>query len=296
MADREGDGDGDEGAAVPVTPSTVKVHAQFVQVGERRVFVRHAGRGPALVVLHQSPQSSASMQPWFERFAATHAVFAPDTPGFGRSDPLPRAQPTVPDLAQALGELLQALGLQRVLLYGVHSGAAIAARLALDQPQRVAGLVCDGLSGFTTDERQPLLDGYLPPFEPSFDGGHLLWLWARVREQYLFFPWHHGSAAARILYPAMPAAALHADVMDLLDEGDGYRAGYRARPIAAAFGPSCALEVCDSAGPAPQSAATPATATTLRRIMVVSHALGWLPVRVGWWPPAAPGFGAHRRR
>jgi len=226
--DEHGDEDGDEGDAVPVTPSTVKVHAQFVQVGERRVFVRHAGRGPALVVLHQSPQSSASMQPWFERFAATHAVFAPDTPGFGRSDPLPRAQPTVPDFAQALGELLQALGLQRVLLYGVHSGAAIAARLALDQPQRVAGLVCDGLSGFTVDERQPLLDGYLPPFEPSFDGGHLLWLWARVREQYLFFPWHHGTAAARILYPAMPAAALHADVMDLLDAGDGYRAGYRA--------------------------------------------------------------------
>ena len=153
MADR--DGDGDAGAAVPVTPSTVKVHAQFVQVGERRVFVRHAGCGPALVVLHQSPQSSASMQPWFERFAATHAVFAPDTPGFGRSDPLPRAQPTIPDFAQALGELLQALGLQRVPLYGVHSGAAIAARLALDQPQRVAALVCDGLSGSPSTNASP---------------------------------------------------------------------------------------------------------------------------------------------
>ncbi len=205
------------------------VASQFVQVGERRVLVRYAGAGPALVLLHQSPQSSAALLPWFEAFAGRFAVFAPDTPGFGRSDPLPLAQPSIPDLARALGDLLQALGLQKVLLYGVHTGAAITLRLAQDQPERVAALVCDGLALFTAEERQPLLDGYLPPFEPRWDGGHLLWLWARVREQTLFFPWHVGTSAARLAdYPLLPPEALHADVMDLLAAGDGYRAGYRA--------------------------------------------------------------------
>jgi pimeloyl-ACP methyl ester carboxylesterase len=204
------------------------VQSQFVQVGERRVLVRHAGRGPALVLLHQSPQSSAALQPLIERWSDRFAVFAPDTPGFGHSDPLPLAQPTIPDLAAALGALLQALGLARVLLYGVHTGASIAARLAQDEPARVAGLVCDGLALFTAEERAPLLDGYLPPFEPVWDGTHLLWLWARLREQTLFFPWHHGTAAARMMYPLASTAKLHADTLDLLAAGDGYRAGYRA--------------------------------------------------------------------
>ena len=205
-----------------------KIASTFVQVGERKVLVRHAGRGPALLLVHQSPQSGAALQPLIEHYAGRCAVFAPDTPGFGQSDPLAMAQPTIPDLAQALGGLLQALGLQRVLLYGVHTGASIAARLAQDQPARVAALVCDGLALFTAQERQPLLDGYLPPFEPSWDGTHLLWLWARVREQTLFFPWQTGTQAARLAMPLATPEKIHADVMALLDAGDGYRAGYRA--------------------------------------------------------------------
>ena len=140
----------------------------------------------------------------------------------------PPSQPTIPDLARALGALLRALGLDRVLLYGVHTGASIAARLAQDQPERIAGLVCDGLALFTDEERQPLLDGYLPPFEPVWDGSHLLWLWARLREQTLFFPWHLSTARARMVYPMATTQKVHADALDLLAAGDGYRAGYRA--------------------------------------------------------------------
>ena len=208
--------------------ATLDVQRQFIQVGERRVLLRHAGSGPAVVLLHQSPESSGSLLPWFDALADRFAVFAPDTPGFGLSDPLALAQPTIPELAAALGRLLDALGLQRVLLYGVHTGAAIAARLAHDQPQRVAALVCDGLSAFSAAERQPLLDGYLPPFEPHWDGTHLLWLWARIREQTLYFPWHVGTATARLAYPLATPNAIHKSVMELLDAGDGYRAGYRA--------------------------------------------------------------------
>ncbi len=218
------------------------MQTQFVQVGERRVFVRHAGRGPALLLLHQSPQSSAALLPMIEHFADRYAVFAPDTPGFGLSDPLPLGQPTIPDLAQALGALVQALRLQRVLLYGVHTGASIAARLARDQPELVAALVCDGLSAFNAEERRPLLDGYLPPLEPSWDGSHLRWLWARMREQKLFFPWQAGTAAARIPYPLPTPAQIHADVMELLDAGDGYRAGYRA-PLLYEHGAASAAEL-----------------------------------------------------
>ena len=223
------------------------VHAQFVQVGERRVFVRHAGSGPAVVLVHQSPESSLSLLPWFETLGSGFAVFAPDTPGFGLSDPLPLAQPTIPDLAAALGRLIDTLGLQRVLLYGVHTGAAIAGRLARDRPRLVAALVCDGLSAFTAEERRPLLDDYLPPFEPQWDGTHLLWLWARMREQKLFFPWQAATAAARIAYPLPTAEQIHKEAMELLDAGDGYRAGYRA-PLLYEHGAAGAAQISVPAG------------------------------------------------
>jgi pimeloyl-ACP methyl ester carboxylesterase len=218
------------------------IHCQFVQVGERRVFLRAAGRGPVLVLLHQSPESSASLVPWMRTLAAHFAVIAPDTPGFGHSDPLPLAQPTIPDLAAALGRLIATLGVGPVLLWGVHTGAAIAARLARDEPKRVAALVCDGLSAFSPEERQPLLDGYLPPFEPDWSGGHLHWLWARIREQTLFFPWHAKSAAARLPLPLATPERIHAQAMELLDAGDGYRAGYRA-PLLHRHGAAGAAEL-----------------------------------------------------
>ena len=61
--------------------------SQFVQLGERKVFLRAAGQGPTLLLLHQSPQNSRALIPWIERLSANYAVFAPDTPGFGYSDP-----------------------------------------------------------------------------------------------------------------------------------------------------------------------------------------------------------------
>lgn len=206
----------------------VVVKSQYVQVQGRRVYVRFAGSGPAILLLHQSPQTSRTLLPWIARLAIKYAVFAPDTPGFGASDPLPMLQPTIPDFAAALASLIEALGIEKVLVYGVHTGAVTGLRFALDYPQRVAALVCDGYARFSTTERQKLLDGYLPPFEPQWDGGHLLWLFARLREQHLFFPWNTPTQAARMAYPPPTTARVHADILDILDAGDGYRAGYRA--------------------------------------------------------------------
>ncbi len=211
-----------------LTVPSLPITSQFVAVGERHVFVRSAGRGPALLLLHQSPQNSRALIPWIERLAPHYAVFVPDTPGFGHSDPLPIVEPEIPDFAAALDKLLSALGIERALVYGVHTGAVTAMRLALDFPQRVAGLLCDGYARFDLEEREDLLAHYLPPFEPTWDGGHLTFMFQRMREQNFFFPWHDARKAARLSYPIPATAAVHSNLMDVLDAGDGYRAGYRA--------------------------------------------------------------------
>lgn len=206
----------------------LSVGRHFVRVGERHVHCRIAGAGPPVLLLHQSPQSSASLLPLIEALAPRFTVIAPDTPGFGHSDPFPSAQPTITDFAAHLAGLLDALGIAAAGVYGVHTGASIGLKLALDHPRRVAALVCDGLARFTEAERRPLLGRYLPPFEPAWDGSHLLWLWARIREQTIYFPWYEDRAANRMHYDLASPDYCHRECLELLGAGDGYRLGYRA--------------------------------------------------------------------
>src|SRR6478672_7678562 len=68
-----------------------------------------------------------------------YRVIAYDARGHGESDP---AQPyDYPSLAADLGTVLDDNGVDRAVLAGASMGAHTAARFALDQPERVAGLV-----------------------------------------------------------------------------------------------------------------------------------------------------------
>jgi pimeloyl-ACP methyl ester carboxylesterase len=201
---------------------------EFVRLGDRDVHLRRGGKGPVVVLLHQSPQSSRALLPWMDALARDFHVLAPDTPGFGHSDPLPRQQPGLLDFAANLDRLLDTLGIERAIVWGVHTGASIGCTLARAFPRRVALLVCDGLARFDAAERAQLVAHYLPPFEPAWDGSHLLWLWARLREQTLYWPWFDGRREARLGYAQAAPERLHGDVQDVLDAGDSYRQGYRA--------------------------------------------------------------------
>ena len=84
---------------------SVCIHRRFVRIGQRHVHLRHAGQGPVLVLLHQSPQNSRMWLDMIARFADRYTVIAPDTPGFGYSDPLDIAEPsmsTMPWLSSAV--------------------------------------------------------------------------------------------------------------------------------------------------------------------------------------------------
>lgn len=200
----------------------------YVDLPDRQVHYRYGGRGPAIVLLHQSPQSSRAMLPIAADLADAFTVIMPDTPGFGHSDPLAQAEPGIADLSLALHEVVQALGLERFALFGQHTGGLIGLDYASRYPERVAGLVIDGLAAFNEAESAFILASYLTPFLPAWDGSHLTWLWARLREQLIFFPWHDRRAAARMGFAIPPPAALHSGVIDFLEAGDHYRAGYGA--------------------------------------------------------------------
>jgi len=201
----------------------------FVTVDGRRVLIRSYGRGPAVVVVHGSPQSSRAVETVCQAIAARGlTAIAPDTPGAGASDPLPLTDPSSADFARALHRLTETLGLTRVGLYGFHTGAATAATFAALFPETTAALVCDGLPAWTETERARFLSDYLPPFEPRLDGSHMAWLWARMEAQTVFFPWHSTDPAERMAMAVSAPEHIHANTMDLLATGDAYRPVYRA--------------------------------------------------------------------
>ena len=208
--------------------SGVSIRRRFVRIGQRHVHLRHAGSGPALVLLHQSPQNSRMWLDMIARFADRYTVIAPDTPGFGYSDPLVIAEPSIDDLGRMTIEVLDELGIARFAVFGMHTGGLVAAQIAAAHPDRVSALVVDGYAAFTAEESALYGERYLPPFVPSWDGSHLRWLWARMREQKYFFPWYDDSAQAAMAIDPHTTASTHEAVMDVLEVGDAYRAGYGA--------------------------------------------------------------------
>jgi 4,5:9,10-diseco-3-hydroxy-5,9,17-trioxoandrosta-1(10),2-diene-4-oate hydrolase len=105
-----------------------------------------AGQGPAIVFLHGT---GGSGKVWFNqlrRFEADYRVLAPDLPGYGRT-PLPDFIRSVDDYPAFVLALLDTLGLSQAILVGNSMGGRVALQLALDHPERVAGLVLINSSG-----------------------------------------------------------------------------------------------------------------------------------------------------
>lgn len=205
----------------------MSITRHFLDVAGRRVHYRKAGSGPPLLMIHQSPRSSAEYEPLMERWGAHFTCIAPDTPGFGQSTPLP-GNPDIDDFAEAIIAFLDAAGLDKVPAYGFHSGGIILVSALKRHPERFSALAIGGYAIWTEDERRIFGESYLPPFRPSAYGEHLTWLWNRMLEQSWFFPWFDVRPAARLKLAHDDPARVDAAIREMLDSGDAYRAGYGA--------------------------------------------------------------------
>jgi haloacetate dehalogenase len=112
--------------------------------------VRHAGAGPAVVLLHGHPRTHTT---WYRvaplLVAAGHTVVCPDLRGYGGSTaPAPRAdhsQASKRSMATDVARLMSGLGHEHFDVVGHDRGSYVAMRLALDRPdlvRRLAVLDC----------------------------------------------------------------------------------------------------------------------------------------------------------
>lgn len=130
------------------------------------------GGGPAFLLVHQTPIGLAQyvdIQPALAR-AGRRAVTS-DNPGYGSSDPAPDGI-TVADLADNLRQLCEHLALDRVIVAGHHTGAAIAAAFAARHPALTAGVVLHGVPLYDAAERAERLSRSPPPLALRPDGSH----------------------------------------------------------------------------------------------------------------------------
>ncbi len=110
-----------------------------------------------LICLHPAPFDGNYFADFAQCFNGQHNIWAPDYPGYGRSDSSPQA-PSIDDYARALlhasDEQLPGEPDHPLHLLGFHTGCLVACEMALQAPERVGGLILIDVPYFTGREQQ----------------------------------------------------------------------------------------------------------------------------------------------
>lgn len=208
----------------------VKTWKEYHQGTWGQVHMRHAApvgdpQGEtALVLLHESPLSSRVWERMIPFSGVHRHVLAPDTPGYGLSDPPGEAGHEIPEYAGAILAALQDAGVQDMVVVGVHTGASIALEIA-QQSDRVKGVVLSGVALLTPEQRAEYLANWTPPIVLTSDGAQFDWALERYH---------------RIWGADTPPWMLNTAIGDVLSIPERYHWGYQA---AFRYDPEPALRV-----------------------------------------------------
>lgn len=120
----------------------LREHSRFVEVDGHRFHVQQLGdAGPGILLLHGAGASTHSFRDFAPYLARWARVVVPDLPGHAFSRPPRDFGYRLPDMARALGRLLEVLGVRVDVLVGHSAGAAIGLQAVLSGRLRPAGIV-----------------------------------------------------------------------------------------------------------------------------------------------------------
>jgi len=136
-----------------MSASVAAVRDETVEVGggRLRLHVKVAGAGPPLLYFHPLP--GLTWQPFHDRLAEQHTVYAPEHPGTSPGDPEAiRQVQSFWELLLLYEEAVRALGLQRPAAIGQSFGGMVAADLAATFPLLLDRLVLLSPIGLWRDD------------------------------------------------------------------------------------------------------------------------------------------------
>lgn len=122
-------------------------YSWFTTIAGLRIHYQEAGdeNAPAMILIHGFISSSLVWSDVFLPLAdAGFRVIAIDLPGYGYSDKPADGRYTINSQAHAVFRLMDRLGIEKATVVGASYGAAVAATMALDFPERVERLVLIG--------------------------------------------------------------------------------------------------------------------------------------------------------
>ena len=183
----------------------------YVQTDLGQIHYHRAGRGEALLLLGASGRSARMFEPLAGMLAEAFDVIAPDTPGFGNSDPLPPGT-TIEHLGAALVQMLDTLGVARTHIYGLHTGNKIATAMAVRWPSRVGRLILAGQSHSLIPDRtrrNATILGIVRDYvEPRSGDTAALAEWAAAWQRLTAIWWERSLVAGGASHEARRAAKL----------------------------------------------------------------------------------------
>ena len=106
--------------------------------------------GTDLILIHGLGSYMEEWQNNVEFFSRNHRVFVLDLPGSGRSDK-PAVQYSFPYFSQFVLDFMDGQGIERAILVGNSMGGGVSQHVAIQAPDRVAGLVLVNSAGFSKE-------------------------------------------------------------------------------------------------------------------------------------------------
>jgi pimeloyl-ACP methyl ester carboxylesterase len=213
------------------------IERAFVTIAEGQMHLRRiagtASKRTPLLLLHASPVSSVVLQGLMRALveAGHHGtLIAPDTLGNGDSAAPVGEQPDIAYFADSKRRLVDALGYERVDIYGGHTGARIACEFAAAFPDRVGRVILDGIMQYDEAMQRLVVERYAPRVAPDEYGRQFIWAFNFVRDQAHYFPYFMRDAEHRLAGAVPDPATLHRATLDVLKALDTY-----SKPYIAAF-------------------------------------------------------------
>lgn len=140
---------------------------------------RHA----PVLCLHMTPYSGRVYRELLEQLGIDRSALAPDTPGYGASDP-PDHPPSIEDYAACMAALIEDIGEGPVDIVGYHTGSSIAVEVARMRPDLVRSIALISVAAFppeVLDERRALF-GASRAQEVDESGEYLVQRWCSYRD------------------------------------------------------------------------------------------------------------------
>ena len=153
-----------------------QVHARHAVPSASRV-------GLPVYCLHQSPKSSLEFEGFMARASdAPHSreLVAVDYPGYGMSDAPPSEHDASIELyARTAWAAADALGHDRIDLFGNHTGSKVATEMALQQPSRVRSIAMVS-AAILTDEERRMFESMFTPIPLDEELTRISTTWKRI--------------------------------------------------------------------------------------------------------------------